>query len=68
MGGKIILIPTAAHECSGRPETRAYPKGTQWQCGECNQTWVLVYGSQYNEHYEAWRKLTTSNIKGEDRF
>ncbi|QDH48024.1 hypothetical protein SEA_PAVLO_16 [Microbacterium phage Pavlo] len=68
MGGRVILVPEAAHECKGKPKTWSYPKGTHWQCNECHQTWVLVHGSQYNENYEAWRKLNLRNIKGEDLF
>lgn len=68
MGGKIILIPEEAHVCTGLPPERDYRKGTQWQCADCAQTWILVYGSQYNEHYEVWRKYTLANMNGEDKF
>lgn len=68
MPGKIVAVPQRAHACEGQPPTGSYPKGTQWQCSECHQTWVLVYGAQYNEPYEVWRKMTLKNANGEDRF
>lgn len=66
MGGKIVLVPEAAHVCQGIPPSSLYPQATQWQCDECAQTWVLVYGSQYNEHYEVWRRMTLQNVDGRD--
>lgn len=67
MTGRIILIPETTHACSGFPQTNIYPRGTLWRCDECSQKWVLVFGSQYNERYEVWRKLTEQNKEGYDR-
>jgi hypothetical protein len=68
MPGRITFTPKEAHTCSGLPDDRAiYAPGTLWTCDECGQEWVMVYGSQYNESYSVWRKLTEKNRKGSDR-
>lgn len=64
--GQIVSIPLAAHGCEGFPEAAAYPAGTVWKCLECGQEWVCVKGAQYNEPYSAWRRITESNMFGED--
>lgn len=68
MSGQIIYVPPTAHECGGQPPARMLNAGTQWQCDDCGQVWVVVEGAQYNESYSAWRKLTEKNKGGRDLF
>ncbi|QDK03259.1 hypothetical protein SEA_DEJAVU_18 [Microbacterium Phage DejaVu] len=66
MGGRIIYVPNDPHECGSKPVSAMLKKGTQWQCNDCDQVWVVVEGAQYNEPYSAWRRLTERNRDGRD--
>ena len=68
MTGRITHEATRhdRHGCEGMPEPSAYVPGTIWECDDCHQEWVVVRGSQYNETYYAWRKLTERNREGYD--
>lgn len=66
MAGTIIGIPSSAHVCQGRPSANYYPAKTQWKCDDCPQVWVVVTGVQYNEPYNAWRKLTPKTVNGRE--
>lgn len=68
MPGTFHPPAEAAHRCSGMNHPRGYPAGTQFHCDECPQKWVVVEGTQYNDPYKAWRKLTPKNEDGRDRF
>lgn len=73
MTGRIIHTPTLASSCptwqtcADIPSATTLLPGTRWQCDYCEQVWVVVEGSQYNEYYRAWRKLTNRNLNGDDK-
>lgn len=73
MTGKITFTPTPAARCErtggcpDKPQPSVLKPGTIWQCDECAREWVVVEGAQYNEPYQAWRRLTESNRGGQDR-
>lgn len=73
MTGRITHVPNLAQRCEtaagcpDKPSPNILQPGTIWQCDECAREWVVVYGAQYNEPYQAWRRLTESNRAGQDR-
>lgn len=69
MTGRILSIPQHVHQCSGQPNPKRLKPGTVWQCDDCEQQWVVVYGQgEDGKGYSAWRKLTEANRDGQDRF
>lgn len=73
MTGRITFVPfpstrcESPEGCADKPGAAALRPGTIWKCDECGREWVVVEGSQYNEPYRAWRRLTESNRGGQDR-
>jgi hypothetical protein len=73
MTGKIIFTPSplqrceTALGCADRPPADTLKPATVWKCDECGREWVVTEGAQYNEPYQAWRRLTESNRGGQDR-
>lgn len=73
MTGMIVHVPAAAKRCelsagcAEKPPADDLRPGTVWRCDECGREWVVVAGAQYNEPYQAWRRLTESNRGGQDR-
>lgn len=69
MTGKIIHRPARPHECQIEYIAAEQRPGTVWQCDECGQKWVAVYGQgEDGKGYNAWRKLNSKNHTGEDLF
>ena len=66
MSFRVIHVPKSSHSCGPLPSTDSFPIGTYLECETCEQKWVLVWGTQYNEIYRAWRKLTDKNKDGRD--
>lgn len=71
MTGRIVYVPAedSRHSDDGCPDMPApeqYEPGTRWACNDCNRVFVMVRGSQYNEYYEVWRKLSERNKGGKD--
>lgn len=72
MSGEITYIPTEKSNCEtyqgcdGKPSADLYRPRTQWTCNSCGQIWVVVAGAQYNEPYQAWRKLTDRTRDGRE--
>ncbi len=67
MSGTITPPPPEAHKCEGLPPAESHPRATVWTCDDCGKKFVVVWGSQYNEHYSAWRPLTDLTKDGYDR-
>ena len=62
MTGKIIYeppVPTPCDRgaCAGKPPAEDYRDGTRWQCDDCGAIWEKHSGAQYNEPYDAWRRV-----------
>lgn len=68
MSGRIVHVPASAHRCEGKPLAGNFAPATIWECDDCKKQWVVVWGSQYNETYQAWRELTAANRDGGDNF
>lgn len=73
MGGRITYVPgpedvcKTYQGCEGKPPAGMLKPKTQWTCNVCGKIWVVVAGAQYNEPYQAWRKLTNQTRGGFDR-
>lgn len=72
MTGRITFVPTAAQRCETQlgcpdmPPAAGLVPGTIWQCDGCGREWVVVAGAQYNEPYQAWRRLSEQNRDGRE--
>lgn len=73
MPGRVTFVPSPKAVCErpagclDKPRPEAHARGTIWTCDVCGREWVVVTGSQFNEHYSAWRILTAANREGYDR-
>lgn len=69
MPGKIVYTPPikTQHDrngCEGKPDPKTVPEGSIWQCDDCGQRWRVDSGTQYNETWYSWVKLSLQSRGG----
>jgi ribosomal protein L37AE/L43A len=66
--GRIIFEPPQPTACSrgnceGKPHAENYRDGTIWECDHCGAQYIVFSGSQYNEHFSAWRLHRAGSVR-----